>query len=96
MTQQEQPPHAVVPAHNHCEGGAQHDANHGNEGGIDGGGLEVGGCQCLWQRSEKALCVAPLSGVSSPRRSLPGGHILNLDSEVNHRDVHMGDELVCP
>ena len=31
--------------------------------------------------------LGTLSGVSSPRRSLPGGHIFNLDSEVNHRDI---------
>ena len=52
------PPHAVVPAHNRCEGGAQHDASLGNEGEGDGGGLEVGGYQCLGNDLRK-LSVSP-------------------------------------
>ena len=51
-------PHAVVPAHNRCEGGAQHDASLGTEGEGDGGGLEVGGCQCLGNDLRK-LSVSP-------------------------------------
>ncbi len=39
--------HGVVPAHNLYEGGAQPDASLGSEGEGDGGGLEVGGRQCL-------------------------------------------------
>ncbi len=39
-------------------------------------------------QAEGAFHVTLLSGVSSLRRSHPGGHFLDLDSEVNHRDIN--------
>ena len=80
-------PLAAVPAHNVHEGGVQHAASLGIKGEEDRGGLEAGGNQCL-VCEQKNLSSYLLSGVSSPRRSLPGGLFLNLDSEVNHKYIN--------
>ena len=36
----------------------------------------------------RSLSCHPLSGGSSLCKSLPGGHFLDLGSEVNHRDIN--------
>ena len=77
----------IAPAHNLHEGGAQHDASVRIEGEGDGIGLEVSGSQCLFSELRKPFMLH-LSGVSSPRRSPPGGLLLELDSEVSPRDVN--------
>ena len=79
-------PLVVVPAHNLHEGGVQHDASLGIKVKEMGSVLKSVEANVSSVKQRKPFMS--LSGVSPPRRSLPGGLFLDLDSGVDCGDVN--------